>query len=241
MLKKSDSIILKTVKYGDSQLIIDMLTLEYGRMSVVWKMPRKRKGSVGPHIFQPLTIVQMECEQKSQKGLPLLKECHISSPYYSIYTDPVKMSVCFFVAEFLVLVTKAEQSDSLFYSFVENSLKWYDVADSATANFHLMFLVRASKFLGFYPNMETYSEGYFFDLKAAEFVPSMPLHRDALQPSEAALVSVLMRMTPSNMHLFRFSRTERNRAVEVMLRFYSLHIPGFREMKSWDVLKEIFR
>lgn len=240
MQQKLHSIVLKTVKYGDNQLIVDVLSRETGRQSVVWRLPKRGK-MVGRNIFQPLTQLEMECEQKGSTSLPLLKDAHITYPYTSLHTDPVKMSVCFFLAEFLCLATRAEQPDNNLFDFAEQSLQWYDLASSATANFHLMFLVRLSRFLGFYPDMETWHEGALFDLRAAEFSDTAPLHRDFLRVDESRYVSLIMRMTPSNMHRFLLSHTERNHAIEVMLRFYELHIPGFRELKSWQVLKEVFK
>ena len=50
----------------------------------------------------------------------------------------------------------------------------------------------------------------------------------------------MMRMDYQNMHLFRMSRTDRNRCLDVMLTYYRLHLPSFPELKSLPVLKELF-
>ena len=241
MTEKRHCIILRTVKYGDSQLIVDMLTPDAGRVSAVWRMPRGAKGRGGRNAFQPLSVCDVIVERTRSSRLPLIKEVHIASPYATICTDPVKISVAFFIAEFLSQVSRAEQADAKMYDFIENTLLWYDLTDAGTANFHIMFLVRVSRFLGFYPNMESYSRGCVFDMRAAEFCSYVPPHKDFLSAAEAERLGMLMRMTPANMHYFRFSRDERNRIVETMLRFYALHVPGFKEMKSWEVLRSIFR
>lgn len=241
MVLKLQCIVLKTVKYGDSKLIVDVLSLERGRTSVVWRMPKNGRGKVNRNIFQPLTMCELTVEQAKPMVMPMVRDGQISMPYASLTTDPVKTSVAFFVAEFLCQVSRTEQTDEAFFDFIRRILIWYDLAETMTANFHLMFLVRASRFLGFYPNMESYAEGAVFDLRAAEFTMSLPSHPDYVPAAEAAHLQLLMRMTPSNMHLYRFTRDERNQAVEAMLRFYSLHVPGFRPMRSWDVLKAVFR
>lgn len=240
MTEKKRCIILKTVKYGDNNLIVDMLTPDSGRVSAAWRMPRG-KGKTGRNVLQPLSICDVMLEQPRQSRLPIIKESHIAVPYTSLNIDPVKMSVAFFIAEFLSQVTRTEQQDAGFYDFIEKTLLWYDLADSGTANFHLMFLVRALRFLGFFPNLDTYTHGAVFDLRAAEFTPTIPLHKDYIIAGEAQGVQQLMRMTPANMHVYRLSRDERNRIVEILLQFYGLHVPGFREMKSWEVLKVVFR
>lgn len=240
MVEKLRCIVLRTVKYGDSKLIVDALARDRGRVSMVWSVGKKSKGNTGRNLFQPMTICDVTCEGFRPASLPLVKEAHIAIPFRSVNVDPVKISVAFFLAEFLSQVTRDEQRDAAFYDFVESTMQWYDLAEAATANFHLMFLARCSRFLGFYPNLESYHPGYCFDLRSAEFCSSIPLHTDYIAASEAQGMLRLMRMTPANMHRYRFSREERNRTIEVMLRFYSLHVPGFKEMKSWDVLRTIF-
>ncbi len=240
MQVKCRCIVLRTVKYGDRSVIIDLLTREYGRMSVVWRMPKLGRGSVRRQYLQTLSVLEVVCDRRSAVSLPLLKEARMAEPYSTMQTDPVKSCVAFFIAEFLCLATRSEQENPFLYDFVESSLVWYDASLVATANFHLMFMMRVSRFLGFYPNVEDYSEGDFFDLRAGRFTSVSPLHGDFLRPDESRSICTLMRMTASNMHLFRLSRTQRNNIVEVLLRFYSLHIPDFRPLKSWDVLREVF-
>ena len=54
------------------------------------------------------------------------------------------------------------------------------------------------------------------------------------------MIQLLMRMDFSTMHLFRLSHQERNRIAEVLLHYYRLHIAQFPELKSLDVLKELW-
>ena len=42
------------------------------------------------------------------------------------------------------------------------------------------------------------------------------------------------------MHLYAMTRAERMRCLEVMNLYYRLHLPGFPELKSLEVLKELF-
>lgn len=49
-----------------------------------------------------------------------------------------------------------------------------------------------------------------------------------------------MRMNYDTMHLFAMSRVERMRCLTVIEQYYRLHLPDFPELKSLDVLKELF-
>ena len=47
-------------------------------------------------------------------------------------------------------------------------------------------------------------------------------------------------MNYDNMHLYKFSRGQRRRCLEVINDYYRLHLPGFGELKSLDVFRELF-
>ena len=99
--------------------------------------------------------------------------------------------------------------------------------------------MRLSRFLGFWPNLE--DAGDYFDLRAATFCAAPPLHRDFLMPQEAGRIRLLMRMDYPTMHLFRLSRQERSRILELLLLYYRLHLPAFPELRSLSVLRELYQ
>lgn len=240
MQQNLHGIVLRTVKYGDAKIIVDLLTRELGRTAVIASPSRGSKGKLPMNIFQPLSILEINAEGKGNVSLPKIKEGRLVRPYRSIPFDPIKLSVAFFIAEFLCNVTQETQADVALFDFIENALAWYDLTDEGTANFHLMFMVRASSFLGFYPNTEGYEKGYYFDLRAAEFSANAPLHNDFLRPAESEMLLNLMRITPANMHIFKMSKEQRNYLINGMLTYYKYHIQGFRELKSLDVLRDLF-
>ena len=105
----------------------------------------------------------------------------------------------------------------------------------------LDFLMRQSRCVGLYPNLEHYAEGDYFDLQAAWFTSLRPqTHSQYIGPQEAARLRRLMRMNYETMHLFGMSRTERARCLSVINDYYRLHLPDFPELRSLEVLKELF-
>jgi len=50
----------------------------------------------------------------------------------------------------------------------------------------------------------------------------------------------LMRMDFPTMHLFRLSRAQRNRILELLLLYYRLHLPDFPELQSVGVLHDLY-
>ena len=228
-------------------------------------MPKSR---LKKQYFQPMTLLEVECDVRQRVQLQKLKDARLSTPYVSIPFVPEKLAQSLFVAEFLYHALRSEQQNEPMYAFVSGAMQWLDAAVAGYANFHLAFLMRLSRFLGFYPNLEERGERreirgevtierggrkeergegsggpepeLFFDLREGHFLTAAPLHRDFLPPAESRLIRLLMRMDFATMHLYRLSRHDRNRILEVLLGYYRLHIPQFPELKSLAVLQELW-
>jgi DNA repair protein RecO (recombination protein O) len=189
-------------------------------------------------LFQPLTLLNIETDVRPRIQLQKLHNAAIAIPLSSLQTNPAKLSITLFLAEFLYHALKGEQENEPMFDYVASSLQWLDGADGHVANFHLVFLMRLARFLGFFPNLDDYQPGCYFDLRASSFCLQPPVHRDLLLPEEAEKVQLMMRMDYPTMHLFRLTRQDRNRLLEIALSYYRIHLPSFPELKSLAVLQE---
>ena len=241
MLTKTQAIVLHSLKYGETRLIVDMFTRAFGRQSFIVSIPKTAKGKVKKQFFQPLTLLDIETDIRPRLQLQKLHDVRLMSPFASIPFEPDKLTISLFVAEFLYYALRSEQRNELLYDYLENSIMWLDGQQTRFANFHLVFLLRLTRFLGFYPNLDDYKDGDYFDLRESVFMPMPPVHRDFLHPEEAQKVQLMMRMDFPTMHLFRMSHQERNRLLEVSLKYYRLHLPDFPEMKSIEVLQALYQ
>ncbi|MBO7645719.1 MAG: DNA repair protein RecO [Prevotella sp.] len=239
MFNKARCIVLRTVKFGDNKLIIDFLSRDNGRISAVWNISTSKKAKVRRQYFQPMAILDVDLESSPRSQMMHIREAHIATAYNTMHLDGSKMALAFFTAEFLHYATRDLRSDPLLYDFTEQSMTWLDASDKGIANFHLMFMMRISLFLGFQPDMSSYREGSLFDLREGCFCTATPLHNDYLKVEDAKKMQTLMRMSASNLHLFPLSHNERNRIIDFILLYYRLHIPQFVEMKTLEVLREL--
>ncbi len=240
MLVKTEAIVLHSFKYGESRLIVDMFTREVGRLSFIVPLPKTPKSRMKKQYFQPMTLLEIECDVRQRVQLQKLKDVRLLSAYTSVPFSPEKLALSLFTAEFLYHALRSEQCNEPLFAYVCDAMRWLDAVETGFANFHLTFLMRLSRFLGFYPNLDDYVDGCVFDLRAATFSLQVPTHRDFLQPDDTQRIHTLMRMDFPTMRLYRLSRHDRNRIVDVLLYYYRLHIPQFPELKSLSVLQELW-
>lgn len=239
MIIDDEILIFHALRYSDDQLIVEGLARNYGRVSFVVRISHAPRAKVRHVIFQPMAVLEVQWEEKPRAKLMRPIAARVSQPWSSLHTSPIKAAITLFLAEFLLQVCRHEQSGELFFDYLLHSLTWLDTAEEGFANFHLLFLMRLAQFLGIAPN--TSDTGLpFFDLMAAEFVSRAPAHAYYIYGDEARAFEQLLRMNFSTMHLFQLTRTQRNRILELILTYYRLHIPSLPELKSWEVLREIF-
>ena len=240
MLVKTKAVVLRTIKYGDSRMIVDLLTEQVGRLGCIVTVPKTARGRNKKQLYQPMTLLDIEFDQRPQADLQRIHDVRIAVPYLSIPFDTYKLPTALFLSEFLYYATRGEQQNSALYAFVETSMQWLDAAQKPVSNFHLVFMIHLAQFIGFSPNLDDYHEGDLFDLRSASFVNVQPLHADYVQAQEASYLLQLMRMNYATMHLFRFSREQRNHILQLLLDYYRLHVPAFPELHSTAVVQELF-
>ena len=221
MLTKTEAIVLRSLKYGENRLIINLLTESEGVVTVAVNMPKTQRGKLKRQLFQPLTLLSIELDMRQNRELQHLRDARISVPFASLATDPAKLGIALFLAEFLYFCSRGEDASEGFFQYIKNSILWLDGSRQQ-------------------PNVDDYVEGDFFDMRNACFVRTSPLHPDYLSPEDASHVITLLRMNFETMHLFRLTRSERNRIVDIIILYYRLHVASFPELRSLDVVRELW-
>ena len=241
MQDKVHGIVLRTVRYGDTSVIVDMYTREEGRVSVIASSVRKRRGGGGMSLWQPMSMVEVRTDNAGvTKRLPKVKEAAIRYVYNDLPYSPIKSSIAIFLAEFLCAALREEGENKPLFAFLENSLQWLDMTDDARAlaNYHIVFITQLSRYIGIWPNTD--NTGNYFDMQAGTYTHGQPMHSYFLRPEEARYIRVLFRTNYAVMRHLRFSRSGRMRILDVLNTYFRLHVPAFPELRSISVLHELF-
>ena len=178
---KTAAIVLHALKYGESQMIVDLFSRAMGRVSFFCHIPKTNKGKIKKQLFQPLTILDVVFDYRPQASLQRFRDLRLAKPFVSLPFDPVKLSISLFVAEFLNYATRDEQQNEPLYDYIEDSLLWLDNVTEQYANFHLVFMMRLSRFIGFFPNLADDDCHQWFDLRNSVFTGTRPAHPDFLR------------------------------------------------------------
>ena len=240
MLIKSRAIVLHTQKYNDTSFIVLLYTEAEGSVSFVVRIPKTSRAAIKNKLFQPLALLSIEWDMRDNQSLQHLRTCSSLRPYASLPYNPYKATVSLFVYEFLFHALRSEKGSSETFEYVLNSLLWLDMKDEKFSNFHLVFMAKFSHFLGFEPNISELGKNVVFDMQNSSFVDSVPSHPYYIKGVESQMLPILLRVNYRSMHLLRLSRNDRNRILDLLCLYYRLHVPGFPELKSLDILRTLF-
>lgn len=231
---------LHRLPYGDRSSIISLYTAERGRIDCIVYGAKGSKAGIKRALMEPLSLLDMELELLPGRELHRVLEAKSHSTITFLAVHPVKSALAFFIAECLYRIFRETQGESALYAFLESSIITLSRVEVGFANFHLVFLLQMSRFLGFYPNLEATTSLVFFDMVNGVFTSSKPHHTSFLNLEESQLFQKLMRMDYANMQLFEFSRQERVLILERILHYYRIHLPEFGSIHSLRVLSELF-
>lgn len=240
MFEKTSGIVLQSIPYNDKMSIVHIYTERYGCVSYALPVGTGRQARQMRVLLQPLSILSLDVENRPGRDIQKIKEARVLVPTQRIYLDPVKNVVALFLAEVLSEVIREPDPNPALFAYLLQSIELLDMMEEGKANFHICFLLQLSGYLGFFPNTESYERGYCFDMLGGVFTGRHPAHPYVLEGDEALFFMQLMRMDFSNLHLFRFNRTERMQVLERILLYFRLHHPGVSELRSLEVLKAIF-
>ncbi|CAM1350512.1 DNA repair protein RecO [Tenacibaculum insulae] len=234
----TNAIVLSSLKYGDTSLIVKCFTLEDGlRSYMIRGVLKSKKGKLKAAYFQPLTQLKIEANHNNKNTLNSIKEAQVINPYEHIYTSIIKQSIVLFLSEILSNIIKEEEKNEVLYKYIETSLIWLDTHDDI-ANFHLLFLLNLSRFLGFYPDVSEVNKTAF-NLLEGRFTEAT-YEKLSLTGRELILFKKLLGINFDAISSILYNKNERQIILRSIILYFELHLEGFKKPKSLDILETVF-
>jgi DNA repair protein RecO (recombination protein O) len=242
-LHNTKGIVIRTVKYGETSLIVTAYTELFGLQSYMVKGVRQttKKGNTKANYFQPAAILDMAVYHNELKNLQFVKEYHWHFLYQQVFFNVVKNAVAGFMVELLQHALKQPEANVELYDFIEENLQYLDVANpTATANLPLYFTLQLSALLGFQIHGQ-YTEQYtFFDIEEGCFTQAEPLHQQFISGNLAKATSLLVHANNINA-IEQLQITNANRAslLQHYIQYFSTHVANFGTLKVLPILQQI--
>ncbi|MBC3756807.1 DNA repair protein RecO [Hyunsoonleella sp. SJ7] len=238
MLCTTRAIVLSKLKYRDNDLIVKCYTKQLGVVGFLIRGALKsKKSGTKTAYFQLLSQLQITFNYNPSRSLHSIKEVRPHYLYGTLHSHVLKSAVVLFLSEVLTTSLREEENNEELYSYLETALQWFDI-HTEYSNFHLLFLLKFSKYLGFYPEEREMDLG-FFNLMDGTFT-SESHDKYTVSGENLILLKRLLGTTFDALDSIKISASRRQSFLSMMLLYFELHLGGFKTPKSLQVFNQVF-
>ena len=241
MLAATEGIVLHFIKYGESSVIATIFTSDFGRQSYIVNASRSRKSKNKAGLLQPLFLLDLEVYQKQTREIQRIKEFKSLQTYQNIPFDIAKSTQAIFLAEMLYKTIHEQEGYPELFHFIKSALLYFDLMEEGWQNFHLYFLFRLTEYFGFLPDTQKTGFEAWFDFKKGAVVPFEPVHPLYANKEVTRHLITLSMLKINELGSFKISRSMRDSMLQTLVDYYQLHFENLGEIKSLNVLREVFQ
>jgi len=221
MIFKTRGIVFRFTKFKETSIIVTIFTEQFGLQTYIVNGVRSKSAKNKIALYQPLTLLNLVVYHRENANIERIKEISCLHPYQSLTSDIKKSTLAMFLNELLNKTVKDESHASDIFGFICQSLISLDAQKEGFENFHLIFMLRLCRFLGFgVYNVNEVLGGRVTDSKTESILEEL-LKADFDTP-------------------LKMGNAQRRILLDLLLKFYSEHIENLGEIKSVQVLKEVF-
>ncbi|MFN7012641.1 MAG: DNA repair protein RecO [Bacteroidia bacterium] len=240
MLVKTEGIVLSRFDYSDTSIIVKIYTRHYGLQTFMIRGAHGKKSTQKASLFQPLSLLEIVFYHKENQEIKTPKEIRLAHAYQSLQSHFLKSSIAVFLAEILGKAIRETFPDERKYEFIKNSLLHFDLQDEGTVNFHLLFLLKLSNYLGF----------SITDKEIAKLCPNIASNNSSAFSGKNSSCGIktlnnepllaLLKHGYLALPEIQINNIQRREILNSIINYYREHIENFGEVKSLEVFQQIF-
>jgi len=239
MLQHSRAIVLKSIKYGETSLIVHLLTESFGRRHIIVNGVRKSKSSQPYILFQPGSIIELQLYFQENKQLLRAKDIKFAYQFTHVELDIRRTAIRSFMVELVEKTIRDHEIGSLHFALLFEYLKWIDQVDAPLTHLSGHFMLQLSSCLGFMPHGEWSEQSPYFNFKEGIFTQTDVVNSSIDSECSKYLYQLISIPIPEWDNLIVSSAVRRKFIVE-MIQFFKYHNESMGTIHSHEIFKIIF-
>lgn len=222
------------MKYSESSIITDIYTKEKGLRSFIVSGLGSKKAQSKVSCYRHLHIIDIVAYDKGDGKLARIKEQNLNYYYKNLSFDVVKSSIGLFALEVSRNAIKEAEPNKNLYKFIYDFLVGLDESTENVGMEPIKFMINLSEHIGITPINNKSEKLPYFDMLNGRYVAA---HNDHTLSLEQSAIIYEIRNTENKIKLSKESRSE---ILDKLIMYYKIHIEQFQDLKSVEVLREIF-
>ena len=189
--------------------------------------------------MEPFSTVEI-IAKRSNGSLVYINDISPLKIYKTIPFDAEKRLTTLFMAEVVYRTIREQSRDTSLYDFLDRTISLLDFTCGNTLEFSLIFLLEYGRRLGIYPNTETYSEGAIFDMQNGVFCRQTTHHEHFATEENSRILAQFLNEKTDSYDIGQYTRTQMIEILDIVVRFFELHLPNFKYIKSLEIIRQVF-
>lgn len=238
MLCNDRIIALSHTRYTDSSIIVQALSEQHGRISLIVRgFGGKSRSKLG--AFHPMALLDVVYSYREERQVQQLNEYKPAPALPNCTADLRKSTLLMFLAEVVSKSIREETADHSQFAFIDTSVQILEQMQTGIQNFHLAFLLKLSRHLGFSPS-PLEPDQQFFDLESGLGTIARPMHRHYITAEQFAQLYQFADCPFDRLDQITLNRSERDSLLTTTLLWFGFRIPTMKEINSYNILHEVF-
>jgi DNA repair protein RecO (recombination protein O) len=237
-MQSTSAIVLRTIKYGETSLIVHLYTQLFGVQSFMVKGVRKqsKKGASKANIFTIGNILNISTTIKPNKSLQVLAQFQLEYVHTNIASSVIKYTIIVFITELLHHTIHEPEPNAELFEYLIQLIKEIEMEPIAMLNYYPhLFCIQLASYLGFEINQ--HQSGAYFNLKAGYFQNDISETQQFCSKENSSLLLELLQYSKQT----TVKNIGNKRALlRDLIMYFKLHIPHMQAVKCLDVLEVIF-
>lgn len=232
-----ECIALRTTRLNDSRNLLTAWSRSHGLLTLAMPAGASKEARRRRALTAPMMVFSGVADLRPGRDIIFIRD--LQGAPGAGESSPAKNMVAIFLSEILDRLLPQTAPDHALSDFLFESAETLGALPTgrALANFHIIFLYRLAGLMGIGPQLD--SIGNIFDLREATFRSTPPLHPDFISGKAATVARCLPRYSYSRAHRLPLDRAGRREALDVILRFYAIHLDTLISLKSLEILRAL--
>lgn len=233
MLCKTTGIVIRTIKFGESSAIVNILTEDFGLMGFHIPSAYKNKGKIKISYLQPLNILEFSFNNKKTKSLQSISDA--TCLHHTELSQFSNQAFYHVLLELLQQVIKENEINRDLYHYLKE-----EAIPGINTKLHYwqlpFVLLNVLHHYGCAPNIDTFETNAYLDLKNGIFKDGTPANRHHASSQTSGLIHEIM--TRGIAHLEQNYKL-RQGLINDLIVYYRLHIDENFDLRSMEILEAI--
>ena len=241
MIVSTKALVLGKKNYGDSSLICNLFSDEYGKITIIAKGAKSIKNPLGA-LLQPLNYIECIYYYKSSRNIQTLKEANLITKYFGIEKKYSKMKYALVIVDIINQVSYNEYPSDIIFRLTNKTLFFInnekvDDIEILFIFFQLQYLI----YLGYSPSISICPvcnvklNSAKFDYLMGQLTCNKCAKQSlALDEEEMDIIRYLMKTHITNIiPNFLFDKNKCKKINEFLFKFLTFHIPDIIRSKAF--------